>query len=111
MVKIPTVEYQSLSSSWAGILVNGSRSLTKDPMGWNREAIANTLIGVVFFFVILASVFHYTGVWYAAFLPMSDAATYDNTGASYNVSRVLTPQFTLDEQAYKDYSPLFLRYV
>ena len=40
---------------------------------------------------------------------MSDSSTYDNTGALYNVSRVLTPDFTLDEEAYKSYSPLFIR--
>ncbi|KAI1338047.1 OPT oligopeptide transporter protein-domain-containing protein [Xylariaceae sp. FL0016] len=72
------------------------------------HATANTLIGVVGFFIILASFFHYTGVWYSQFLPMSDASTYDNTGATYNVSRVLTPEFTLDEKAYQAYSPLFI---
>lgn len=40
---------------------------------------------------------------------MSDPFTYDNTGKHYDVSRILTPQFTLDEQAYKEYSPLFIR--
>lgn len=40
---------------------------------------------------------------------MSDAATYDNTGATYNTTRILTPDITLDEEAYKAYSPLFLR--
>jgi hypothetical protein len=39
---------------------------------------------------------------------MSDSITYDNTGASYNVTKILTPQFTLDEAAYRAYSPLFL---
>ncbi|TGJ80573.1 hypothetical protein E0Z10_g8179 [Xylaria hypoxylon] len=75
------------------------------------HAIANTLIGVVVFFVALTSFLHYTGAWYSQFLPMSDASTYDNTGAMYNVSRVLTPDFTLDEGAYQSYSPLFIRLV
>ncbi|KAK3943027.1 OPT family small oligopeptide transporter [Diplogelasinospora grovesii] len=72
------------------------------------HAIANTLIGVVVFFLFLASVLHYSGTWYAQFLPMSDSSTYDNTGSPYNVSRILTPEFTLNEEAYKNYSPLFL---
>ncbi|KAL1845935.1 hypothetical protein VTK73DRAFT_391 [Phialemonium thermophilum] len=71
-------------------------------------AIANTLVGVVSFFVVLSSVLHYSGTWFAQFLPMSDSSTYDNTGAPYNVSRILTPDFTLDKEAYKNYSPLFL---
>lgn len=52
---------------------------------------------------------HYSGAWYAQFLPMSDSGTYDNTGAPYNTTRVLTPQFTLDVDAYENYSPLFIR--
>lgn len=36
---------------------------------------------------------------------------FDNTGAYYNVSRILTPQSTLDEEEYGRYSPLFLSYV
>ncbi|KAI3399059.1 hypothetical protein diail_7859 [Diaporthe ilicicola] len=72
------------------------------------HAIANTLIGVFLFFIIGASVFHYSGVWFAEFLPMSDSSTYDNTGSSYNVTRILTPEFTLNQEAYKAYSPLFI---
>lgn len=76
-----------------------------------RYAIANTLIGVGTFFIVLASLFHYGGVWYAEYLPMSDSSTYDNTGAPYNTSRILTPDFTLNEEEYKNYSPLFIRSV
>lgn len=39
---------------------------------------------------------------------MSDASTYDNTGAQYNTTRILSPSFTLDEDAYSAYSPLFI---
>ncbi|KAI1149024.1 OPT oligopeptide transporter protein-domain-containing protein [Nemania diffusa] len=78
------------------------------PLNVPWHAIANTLIGVVGFFIMLASYLHYTGAWYSQFLPMSDASTYDNMGAKYNVSRVLTPEFTLNEEAYQAYSPLFI---
>ncbi|GAO19962.1 hypothetical protein UVI_02046140 [Ustilaginoidea virens] len=71
-------------------------------------AIANTLIGVVVFYVIGCSVLHFSGAWSAEFLPMSDPNTYDNTGAPYNTSRVLNPDFTLNEDAYGKYSPLFI---
>lgn len=54
------------------------------------------------------SFLHYGGAWYSAYLPMSDASTYDNTGATYNTTRVLSQSFTLDEQAYSAYSPLFI---
>lgn len=71
-------------------------------------AIANTLIGLVIFYIIGASALHYSGAWSAAYLPMSDSITYDNTGSSYNVTKILTPEFTLDIAKYKAYSPLFL---
>ncbi|KXX73898.1 Sexual differentiation process protein isp4 [Madurella mycetomatis] len=72
------------------------------------HAIANTMIGVVLFFIFLSSVLHYSGAWYSRYLPMSDSNTYDNTGKHYDVSRVLSGDYTLDEEAYKNYSPLFL---
>ncbi|KAJ4292306.1 hypothetical protein N0V88_005938 [Collariella sp. IMI 366227] len=72
------------------------------------HAIANTMIGVVLFFVFLASVLHFSGAWYSQYLPMSDASTYDNTGNQYNVSRILSADYTLDVEAYNNYSPLFL---
>lgn len=69
------------------------------------------MIGVVLFFVLLASVLHYSGTWYSWYLPMSDSNTYDNTGKLYDVSRILSADYTLDVDAYNNYSPLFLRYV
>ncbi|KAH6671504.1 sexual differentiation process protein isp4 [Plectosphaerella plurivora] len=72
------------------------------------EAIANTMIGVVTFFLVLCSLFHYTGVWYSQYLPMSDSGTYDNTGKPYDTQRILTPDMTLNEEAYNNYSPLFI---
>ncbi|EJT81694.1 hypothetical protein GGTG_01671 [Gaeumannomyces tritici R3-111a-1] len=72
------------------------------------HAIANTMIGVVTFHLFGASVLQYTGTWYGQFLPISDSSTYDNTGAKYNVTRILTKDFTLDEEEYKKYSPLFI---
>lgn len=72
------------------------------------HAIANTLIGVVVFYIVMAAGLHYSGTWYSKFLPISDSSTYDNTGARYNVTRIITPSFTLNETAYKEYSPLFL---
>ncbi|CVK88654.1 probable isp4 protein [Fusarium mangiferae] len=72
------------------------------------HAIANTVIGVVLFFVIGSSFLHYGGAWYAEYLPMSDSGTYDNTGMAYNTTRILTKDFKLDEEEYKNYSPLFI---
>lgn len=45
---------------------------------------------------------------YAKYLPMSDSNSYDNRAKTYNVTRILTPEYTLDLQKYEAYSPLFL---
>ncbi|RAH73947.1 small oligopeptide transporter, OPT family [Aspergillus aculeatinus CBS 121060] len=72
------------------------------------HAIANTLIGMVIFFWIATTGIHYSGTWFAEYLPISDSSSYDNTANTYNVSRIMTPEFTLDLKAYEEYSPLFL---
>lgn len=50
----------------------------------------------------------YCGKYSFKYLPISDSNSYDNTGQTYDVSRILTPQYTFDEAKYKEYSPLFL---
>ena len=72
------------------------------------HAIANTLIGVVVFFWFTTIAVHYSGLWYAPYLPISDSQSYDNTGSVYNVTKILTPELTLDLTKYEAYSPLFL---
>lgn len=72
------------------------------------HAIANAMIGVVLFWWFTTIGLHYSGHWYAAYLPISDSSSYDNTGSVYNVSKILTPNYTLDLAKYKAYSPLFL---
>lgn len=39
---------------------------------------------------------------------MSASSSYDNEGHVYNVTRIMTPQNTFNEQAYNYYSPLYL---
>lgn len=41
-------------------------------------------------------------------MPISSGGSFDNTGGSYNVSKILTPEKVFDEEKYKKYSPIFL---
>ncbi|PKK52367.1 hypothetical protein CI102_6818 [Trichoderma harzianum] len=50
----------------------------------------------------------FTNTWYTAYLPINSWYAYDNTGNQYNFSRVVGPGSTLNETAYREYSPLFL---
>jgi OPT family small oligopeptide transporter len=64
--------------------------------------------GVIIFVLFTALGVHYTGALYSDYLPMQDTHSYDNTGSRYNVSSIMNPDLTLNEAAYKAYSPLFL---
>lgn len=41
-------------------------------------------------------------------MPISSRTSYDNTGAGYNVTRILNADATFNEEQYKAYSPLYL---
>ncbi|KIW00090.1 OPT family small oligopeptide transporter [Verruconis gallopava] len=79
-----------------------------DPLIPPWHAIANTLVGVVLFNVIGAIALHFGGAWYARYLPISDSGTYDHFGLAYNTTRIVTEDLTLNETAYREYSPLFI---
>jgi hypothetical protein len=66
------------------------------------------VISLVIFIWIVTSAIHFSGTWYSDYLPMSDSNSYDNTGKQYDVRRILKPDFTLDLEQYKSYSPVFL---
>lgn len=78
------------------------------PLMYPFHAIANTMIGLVVFFLIATPAIHFSGSFYSKYLPMSTGGSFDNTGASYDVSKILTPEYTLDPEKYQSYSPLFL---
>ncbi|KAI0405606.1 OPT family small oligopeptide transporter [Xylaria palmicola] len=72
------------------------------------HAIANTVAGVILFFVIVSAGLHFSGTWYANYFVVQSSDAFDNTGAKYNVSRILNNQLLLDEEAYHAYSPIYL---
>jgi len=78
------------------------------PLPYPLFSIVNTTIGTIVFFLIAGLGVKYTGAWYQDYLPIASTRAFDNTGAQYNVSKILTPELTLDVDKYKAYSPLFL---
>jgi OPT family small oligopeptide transporter len=50
----------------------------------------------------------YSNTFYSSYLPILSSDVFDNTAKTYNVSRILTPQFLFDEEAYKSYSKVFM---
>ncbi|KAI1485474.1 small oligopeptide transporter [Biscogniauxia mediterranea] len=72
------------------------------------HAIGNILAGVIFFFVFVSMGIHFSGMWYSDYLPVQNSNAFDNTGHTYNVSRILNDQILFDKEKYQSYSPLFL---
>ncbi|THC93217.1 hypothetical protein EYZ11_007299 [Aspergillus tanneri] len=79
-----------------------------DPLLAPWHAHLNTLIGLIVFVILSIIGITYTGALYSDYLPMNTPTTYDNRQKPYDVSRILGPGFTFDEQKYKHYSPMFL---
>jgi len=50
---------------------------------------------------------YYTNTKWTSYLPPNTSGIYDNTGASYNITRVVNQNGALDEAAYQAYSPAF----
>ena len=50
----------------------------------------------------------YKNTFYSAYLPIISSAVFDNTGKPYDVSKILTPDFLFDKEAYARYSPIYL---
>ncbi|KAI1079611.1 small oligopeptide transporter [Whalleya microplaca] len=72
------------------------------------HAIANTLAGVIIFFVFVSMGIHFSGMWYADYFVVQSSNAFDNTGKVYNVSKILNDQLQFDEAKYHEYSPLYL---
>jgi OPT family oligopeptide transporter len=63
---------------------------------------------VVVFFWIVAPAMHWSGAYWAEYLPFFDNGSWDNTQSHYNVSKILNDDYTLNVEKYEAYSPLFL---
>ena len=91
-----------LTFDWAQITYVGSPLLV--PF-W---AAVNVVGGLVIVMWIIAPILYYSNVLYTSFMPMLSAAVFDNTGKVYDVSKILTPDFLFDREAYQNYSRVFL---
>ncbi|PAV19981.1 OPT oligopeptide transporter [Pyrrhoderma noxium] len=91
-----------LTFDWAQIAYIGS------PLATPWWAAANITVGFVIFYWILTPILYFKNVWNSQYMPIMSRMSYDNQGNFYDVQRILTPDATLDVDAYKSYSPLYL---
>ncbi|KAH8888862.1 OPT family small oligopeptide transporter [Thozetella sp. PMI_491] len=70
-------------------------------------ALINVGAGIAFMFIAMIGL-AWGGPDYYQYLPLAANANFDHFGSSYNTSRILNPDITFNEEAYKEYSPLYL---
>ncbi|KAF2398273.1 OPT-domain-containing protein [Trichodelitschia bisporula] len=91
-----------LTFDWSQIAYIGS------PLVVPFWAALNIITGLVIVMWVLAPLMYYANVLYSSHMPILSVAVFDNRGKPYDVSKILTKDFVFDEQAYKDYSRVFL---
>ncbi|KDR73127.1 hypothetical protein GALMADRAFT_100686 [Galerina marginata CBS 339.88] len=94
--------FSLLTLDWNQIAFIGS------PLATPWWAEANVMIGFFVFYWFLTPLLYYKNVWHSQYMPISSPYAYDNTGHVYDVSRVKNSDATLNLEAYKQYSPLYL---
>lgn len=62
----------------------------------------------VFFYWVITPALYFTNTWYGKYMPILANYAFDNTGATYNVTAILSAEKTFDRAKYEAYSPLFL---
>jgi hypothetical protein len=87
---------------WAQIAYIGSPLLT--PF-W---AAMNVVGGLVIVMWIIAPIAYYKNIFNSSYMPILSSSVFDNTGNIYNVTKILTPDFLFDKEAYQDYSRVYL---
>ncbi|EXJ68163.1 OPT family small oligopeptide transporter [Cladophialophora psammophila CBS 110553] len=91
-----------MTFDWAQIAYIGSPLLTP---WW---AAANVVTGLILVMWIIAPILYYRNVLFSGYLPILSSAVFDNTGKPYDVSKILTPNFLFDKEAYDNYSKVYL---
>ncbi|KAH8434393.1 uncharacterized protein LDX57_012041 [Aspergillus melleus] len=71
-------------------------------------ATCNVFAVVVLFYFFLAPILYYSNIWNSSYLPLLSSSTFDNTGATYNVTRVVDESLNFVESKYQTYSPMYI---
>ncbi|OTA00189.1 hypothetical protein A9Z42_0058190 [Trichoderma parareesei] len=77
------------------------------PLAYPFFAFFQQFLGTLLAGLIIIALY-YTNTNWSAYLPINSSGIFDNTGNSYNITRVISPDTgVLDESAYEQYSPAF----
>lgn len=67
---------------------------------------ADGLVGATIGLLIIIAIY-FSNTWYSAYLLPNSNSAFDRFGAYYNVTSIMNDNKTLNESAYKAYSPLY----
>ena len=65
---------------------------------------AHQILGAIFSCWFLLPILYFTNTLNGKSFPAMNSGTFDKDGSTYNISRILTPQYTLDQSAMDSYS-------
>lgn len=91
-----------ISFDWSTVI-----AFLNSPLQTPAFAILNVLAGVCLM-TIGAAGLSFAGPEYYRYLPISANKNFDRFAKKYNTSRILAPDFTVNETAYTNYSPILL---
>lgn len=91
-----------ISFDWTQINYAGSPLITPFYITCNAFAV------VVLFYLFLSPILYYSNVWQSAYLPLLSSSTFDNTGSSYNITRVVDDNLNFVLSKYEEYSPMYI---
>ncbi|WRT70010.1 OPT family small oligopeptide transporter [Kwoniella shivajii] len=86
----------------------GMMAAVNNPLATPWWVIGNVLGGFLFFIWFLGPILYYSNIFYAKYLPFSSARVFDNTASTYNVTKIVREDATLDVAAYDGYSPVYM---
>ena len=78
-----------------------------DPLINPFYSIFNSFLGTLSAFLAVLAIW-YTNTWNTAYIPINSNRVFDNTGARYEVLKIVDANGLFDETAYSVYSPLYL---
>ncbi|KAL8292594.1 hypothetical protein RQP46_001206 [Phenoliferia psychrophenolica] len=70
-------------------------------------ASMNMYAGMIIIGLGMIPAIYFTNTWYTGYLLINSNHIFDNTGARYNVSRIINSDFTLNVAAYESYSQVY----
>ncbi|KAF8577861.1 OPT oligopeptide transporter [Ramaria rubella] len=90
-----------LTFDWSMITFIGSPLVTP----WWAQA--NIIVSLFLWFWLIAPILYFGNIFYAKFMPISAALSFDNTGAPYQATNVVV-NGVFQPELYQQYSPIYL---